>query len=236
MDTNTNKSGEEFKSGEEAFDYLLSEHKEDKRREKWAEAFDQFRPEAETQNPPKTRQLYLRIASVAAILLAVIGAFWIMNMGQDDPYKMAQKYISESIVDQNYKGDSRSAETATLTNNLPDNVKNKLALALQNEDYRQMLGIYRSEEKKAELPIRDKFYYAVSLIKIDKEDKHKAIRLLDEVIAQDEILEIEALYFRGLANLAIGNFLESESNLKLVLEKSNYKKDVINKILDHLNQ
>ena len=234
MNSNVNNNNGDFKSPDDAFEYLVNKRLDERRKKEWTKAFDEKQKEIAKANKKSTKRLYLRIASVAACFLAVMGAVWMMNMDSSNGNLLAQNYIEQTKVNLNYEDQSRALEATTESGALPGVVQDKLSAALKNQDYGQMLGIYRTYEKKLELPTRDKYYFAISLLKSEKEDKFKAIRLLDEVISKNDNLEIEALYFRGLAKIAIDNPLEGKEDLELVMTKSNYKKNSILQLIKEI--
>ncbi|MEM9547474.1 MAG: hypothetical protein AAGA77_15955 [Bacteroidota bacterium] len=234
MNSNSNEHNDDFKSADEAFEYLVQQRLDEKRRKEWTEALNTPEP-AESRKKKGNRTLYLRIASIAAGVLMIFGATWIFNQSSMNNDLIAQSYINAVKFNTEYEGASRSVDDKVVLDDLPEKVKEKLSIALQNEDYHQLLGIYRSQERQTELPIKDKYYFAISLLRIEKEDSFKAIRLLNEVISNSKILEVEALYFRGLAHLKTENYVEAEIDFNSILKKSDYQRDNITNILTKIN-
>jgi len=237
MNSNIDKNGSDFKSPDDAFEYLINKRLDEKRKIEWAKELGPGPDKISKRNIKvnTSKSIYVRMASIAAASIVILfGAYWMMNDSNNRDNLMAQNYINETKVNLNYDNNSRALENNEVFNELAINVKAKLSEALLNEDFNQMLGIYRTIEKNAELPIKDKYYFAICLLKVENEDKYKAIRLLSEVIKNDHNLEVEALYFRGLAKIETGNTIEAESDLKTILTKSNYKRKTINEILKHI--
>lgn len=211
-----------FNSEEEAFEYLVQQSQNQLLKDKWKEELDKL-PDAPVEEPKSKKMVYMkRIIAIAASFVILIGSFyWFTNQGSN-PQQMA----AAMIHDTNFV-----LESGSLTRGLNEDATDELGIelqkeinkALEDEDYPASIGLFLTKEKKSQLSIDDKFYYALSLARVENEDHHKAIRMLNDVIAQNSKYFDEALWLQALLYLKINEPNQSKIILNKLINNSNYQ-------------
>jgi len=192
-------NGPDFKSSDEAFEYLLNERLDEKRKKEWAKELGPGPDDIdeESEGPKKSKTLFIRLVSVAASILLIGGAFYFLQMTEPlDQY--AANLMQETEISMSYGSDSRGERSNEVDRNIAT-LKSELTTVLLNEDYNQALGYFRQLEKLSSLSNEDKHYFAIALLKSKGEDYQKAIRLLNDVIKNDDHNLKKALWYRALA-------------------------------------
>jgi len=199
MNSHKDNNEFDFKSPDEAFEYLLNERLDEKRKEAWARELGPG-PEdivKETSKPSISKRIYIRVASIAAAA-AVIGAFYIFLQNPKPLDQYAGKLMQETEISMSYGSESRGANSNMNDVNIKS-LKNELTTVLLNQDYNQALGYFKQLEKLSALTTEDKYFFAISLLKTKGEDYQKAIQLLNSVVSADDHNLNNALWFRALA-------------------------------------
>lgn len=199
MNSNRNKKDADFKSPDEAFEYLLEQRLDEKRKKEWAKALGPT-PEMDLDSEggkSNLKRIYFRIVSVAAVLILIAGFFY---FGQKtvplDQY--AGQLVQETTIAMSYGSESRGDQMNN-TDETIANLKSELTAVLLDQDYNQALGYFNQLEKLTALSIEDKYYYAISILKSKGENNQKAIRLLSDVVKADSYNLKNALWLRALA-------------------------------------
>ena len=216
---------------EEAFEFLLNRLHDEKRKAEWAESLGStadYNSNQKTKKKPKQRVIqskkYLtRISYIAACFLVLLSvSFWVLNPSQSTQ-SLAMSYIEETNINIQYSIETRGTSVVDL-NDENNDLKKELAKALYKDDFSQAVGIFRVFEKQERLEIRDKYFFATSLMKIKDEDHYKAISLLSDIVKEKGELYEEALWFRTLAYGLVDNKVKMKIDLETILENSNYQK------------
>jgi len=222
MNESKQNLSQNFHSEEEAFEYLVQQSQNQVLKDKWREELEKL-PDAPVEVKRNTRTVFFKRASaVAASFIILFGSFyWFTNQG-NSPQQMASAMIHETNF---------VLESASLTRGLNGEDSDELGVelqkeinkALEKEDYAASVGLFLTKEKKSQLSIDDKFYYALSLARVENEDHHKAIRLLDSVKSQKAKYYNEALWLQALLYLKINEPNKSKIILNKLINNSNYQ-------------
>jgi len=212
----------DFQSKEEAFEFLVQQSQNKSLKEQWKKELDQL-PDAPPEKKRISRKLFVRRASaIAASFILLLGSFYWYTSQHESLQQMASLMITET----NFVLDSGS-----LTRGIDENDVNELDIelqkeintALEKEDYEASIGLFLTKERKSQLSLDDKFYYSLSLARVEKGDYYKAIRLLDDVAGQKGKYYNEALWLQGLLYLKINEPNKSKIILKKLINISNYQ-------------
>jgi len=216
------KSGE-FESSDDAFEYLINARQDEARKKRWAKELGMSpKVTSVAKNTERKRfRLFAQIASAAAVLLIV--GFFLFHK-ETEPLKVyASDLLKETKINMSYGSSSRgkskdaSTEKALL-------VRNQLASLLLDSDYSQALGRFRELEKMLPLSIEDKYFFAIALLNVEDEDHTKAIRLLSDVVDDNDHNLENALWLRSLAYAMTDNrgMMKADLDmLKSISTKSN---------------
>jgi len=222
MSESTKNKSSDFQSKDEAFEFLVQQSQNKALKDLWKKELEQL-PDAPQDVKIVNRRFNLRkLAAVAATFIILLGSFFWLTNKEDSLPKMADLMIEES----NFLLDADSA-----TRGIFDNDENEMMIALQKEiygalekhDYGAAMGLYMTKEKQSQLSLNDKFYYSLSLARIEDGDYHKAIRLLEDVINKNDKLYNESLWLQGLLYLKINEPNKSKIILNKLNNNSNYQ-------------
>ena len=227
-----NKSSN-FQSKEEAFEFLVQQSQNKSIKEQWKKELDKL-PDAPPEVKRVGRILFIRRASIAAasFIILVGSFFWYTNQNVS-----LQQMASVMIYETNFILESASSTRGINKNDedaLGIELQKEINVALEKEDYEASLGLYLTKEKKSQLSIDDKFYYSLSIARVEDGNYHKAIRLLEDVIGQKGKYYDEALWLQGLLYLKINEPNKSKIILNKLINISNYQftnsKTLLNKM------
>lgn len=197
MNSNINQEGQEFKSPDEAFEYLVNQQMDEKRRKEWTKAFGTSKDEDSSQKSTIMRRLYIRLVSAAAVLLIVAGVFMFFQQKKSVD-QIASLLITDTQIAMNYgsgsRGENKGVEEAELKS-----LKNSITSVLLEGNYEIAIDYFEVMENKYTLSIEDKYFFAASIVKLNTGDYPKAISLLSEVIENGEQHLENALWLRALA-------------------------------------
>lgn len=211
-----------FNSEEEAFEYLVQQSQNKALKDQWKKELDQL-PDAPPENPGLRRNIFIRrFVAIAASFLVLIGSFYWFNNQEDSLQQIAGVMIEET----NFVLESGSFTRGTIEagqDELSIELQNEINKALEKDDYVATVGLFITKEKQSQLSNDDKFYYALSLARVESSDYYKAIRLLDDVIAQKEKYYNEALWLQALLYLKINETKNSKIILNKLINNSNYQ-------------
>ncbi len=211
-----------FQSEEEAFEYLIQKSQDKALKDQWKMELDQLPDAPEETNGTPRKVIYRRIMAIAASFVILLGSFyWFTNQ---DP--TLQQMADAMITDTNFV-----LESGSFTRGVNDEVIDEFEIALQKEintalekeDYSAAIGLFLTKEKKSQLLTDDKFYFALSLARVDGSDYHKAIRLLEDVISRKESNYSEALWLQALLYIKIEEPLKSKIILNKLINNTNYQ-------------
>ena len=212
----------DFQSKEEAFEYLVQQSQHQSLKDLWKKELDQL-PDAPPEEKKAGKKMFVRRAiAIAASFVFLLGTFvWYTN--QDDSL---QQMASVMIEDTNF-----ILESGSLTRGIDDSVMDEMDIelqkeintALEKEDYQASIGLFVTKEKRSQLSVDDKFYYALSLARVDNGDYYKAIRLLEDVAKKKEKYYNEGLWLQGLLYLKINEPNKSKIILNKLINISNYQ-------------
>ncbi len=226
MNSQLNNNGSDFKSPDEAFEYLVNQRLNEKRKKEWARELgpgpDELPDELPTENvnSKSSKTLYIRLASAAAAVV-LIGSFFIFLQIPKPIDQYASNLMDETEISMTYGSDSRGANSNLEEKDIAS-LKNELTTVLLNQDFNQALGNFRQLEKISALSVEDKYFYAISLLKSKGENYQKAIRLLNDVVAVDDHNLKNALWLRALG-------YGMTDNIPLMKKDLNQLKSITNK-------
>lgn len=231
MNAKPNNLGSEFNSADEAFEYLVEQRLDEKRKALWAEELGQ---EADPTDVPKTkntkvRSLYLRIASAAALLLLLAG-FFLFFQNPEPLHQYAEVLIEDTDIKIQYGSGSRGGDSGAEEGDVKK-LKAELTSTLLDEDFNQSLGYFKQLEKITALNLDDKYYYSVVILKSQGEDYQKAIRMLSDVIEGKESNIQSALWYRALAYGLTDNAILMKNDLRNIRSSSKRRTEKIEHLL-----
>jgi len=211
-----------FQSEEEAFEFLIQESQNKELKDLWKSELDKL-PDAPEVEDKKTKRMFFRRAiAIAASFVLLLGSFYWFSNQESSLQQMANVMLDDT----NFILESSSATRGIdpeETDELNVALQKEINKALEKEDYEAAIGLFLTKEKKSQLSIEDKFFYALSLGRVDNADHHKAIRLLDDVTSQEEKYFNEALWLQALLYLKINEPYKSKIILNKLINNSNYQ-------------
>jgi len=199
MDSNLNNNGPDFKFPDDAFEYLVNQRLDEKRRKEWAKALGPPQDKISKQNRKlmPTKKLYIRLASIAASAI-LIGGFFLFSQKAKPLDQYAGNLLQETEISMSY-GSAIRGENPNVTDKEIRSLKSELTTVLLDQDFNQALGYFKQLEKMSSLTIEDKYFFAISLLKTKGEDYQKAIRLLNDVVNANDHNQENALWLKALA-------------------------------------
>lgn len=209
-----------FKSEEEAFEYLVQQSQNKALKDQWKKELDQLPDAPEEKIELGKGSNIRRFIAVAASFLVLIGSFYWYNNQEGSLQQIAGVMIEET----NFVLGSASFTRGTVENDdLSIELQKEINKSLEKADYDAAIGLFLTKERQSQLTIDDKFYYSLSLARIENGDYYKAIRLLDDVIKQKEKYYDESLWLQALLYLKINEPNNSKIILNKLINISNYQ-------------
>ena len=231
MSANPDNSNFEFKNADQAFEYLVQQRLDEKRKARWAEELKLGPDELETPQKKRNniRLLIIRMSSAAAVVLVVAGYFlFLQNPDPLNEYSEGLMKNTEFTIQ--YGSSNRGESTAGGAQDVK-RLKMELTSALLDGDFSQALGYFKQLEKTTPLTFEDKYYYSISILKTSGEDKQKAIRMLGDIIEENEVNNQKALLLRGLAYGMTNNAVLMQKDLERINSSVEIGKDEIDYLL-----
>lgn len=222
MSESKENNNSNFNSKEEAFEYLVQQSQNQALKDQWRKELDQL-PDSPTLEKSKTRVLFLKkVIGVAASLIFMFGCFFWFSQSNDTLQQMASNLIDETYFVLESDSFTRGVDESQ-NDNLTLELQKEINSALERKDYQQAIGLFMTKEKKSQLSLVDKFYYSLSLARIEGGDYYKAIRLLDDVTKKKDEFYDEALWLQALLYLRVNEPNQSKIILNKLINKSNYQ-------------
>jgi len=232
MNSNSDKNREDFKSSDEAFDFLVNQRLDEKRKAEWARELGpgpEDKEEEQRSGRSISRRIILIATSVAAAVILIGGFFYLMQ--QTEPLNQyAGQLMQETDVSIMYGSGNRGQDETTDDRQIVS-LRNALTTVLLDQDFDQALGYFKQLEKSTSLTVEDKYYYAYSLLKSKGEDNQKAIRLLNDVVDEKDHHMENALWLRALAYGMTDNSPLMKKDLKKLITITKKTDNQVNDLL-----
>lgn len=230
----TNESKQEnmtyFNGKDEAFEFLVQQSQHHILKEHWQKEMDLLSEKRENNGFHNTHRLFIQIIGILAVLIALMGLFYRFHSDRNSLDSMTNRMIEDSYFAVANDFDVRGVKDVASDRILKD-LQHEINLSLELGDYNAAIGLFKTKEKQTQLSSEDKFYYSIALSKIDKGDYHKAIRMLDSVLEENDNYQNESLWLQGLLYIKVGDKGSSKIVFLELLEKSDYKSNNVRLLL-----
>jgi len=232
-DSEQNKSSN-FNSKDEAFEYLVQQGQNQALKDFWKEEMDKM-PEAKIKkiNGGGGKAILFKIVTIAASFILIVSAYFLFNNARNDLPQMAAAMIQETNFLLESDGATRGLNEAGDNQDVITLQKN-INAALEQKDYAQSAMLLQEKQAKIELSVSDKFYYALSLARMENGDLNKALQLTNEITQTKKKYYNEALWLQALMHLRLENREQAKSTLLKLQDQSNYQSKNTNRILEKI--
>ena len=221
MSDSKQKLPSNFQSEDEAFEFLIQQSQNQKLKDQWKVELEQL-PDAPIKKNYGASKILLRTGlSIAAILILVLGAIFMFRVNNDSLQHMAESMIQETKFILPNSSETRGVNDGE--NELTVEFQKEIDKALETKDYKRSIELFARKEGISALSNEDKFFYSLSLSRVDDNDLDKAIQMLEDVIDQKNGYYDEALWLKALLHLKNDNPNESKIVLNKLINNSNYQ-------------
>lgn len=211
-----------FKSKEEAFEFLVEQSQNKALKDQWKAELDKL-PDVQIVDKGQTKVILIkRVMAIAATFIILFGSFYWFTLQDNSPSQMADMMIKDTnfILE---SGSITRGNMGEVNDEVYEELRKEINSALEKENYVASIGLFFTVEKESQLTLADKFYYSLSLARVEDADYQKALSLLDEVISQKGKYYDEALWLQALLYLKTGEPQKTKIILHKLINKSNYQ-------------